>query len=510
MPTSSHAPIREIENTWIPMPDGVRLAARMWMPQDAGDRPVPAILELIPYRKRDFMRGRDEAIHRWFAGCDYAAVRVDVRGTGDSQGLLFDEYSRQEHDDAVAVIAWLAAQPWCSGKVGMTGISWGGFNALEVAARAPEALRAIITLCAADDRYADDAHYMGGCLLNENMQWGTAFMANNALPPDPEIAGEAWRAMWLDRLDHAVAFPALWMGHQRRDDYWRHGSVNEDFPAIRCPVYAIGGWADGYTNAVGRLLAGLECPRKGLIGPWAHNWPHDAVPEPSIGFLQEAVRWWDHWLKGIDSGIMDEPMLRVWMQDSLPPRSSYEERPGRWIAEAAWPSPRIADRRLHLQLGRLTAQPGRPGRLSITSPQTTGLLGGEWCAFGAEGELPGDQRVDDGRSLTFDSDALEEDLEILGGPVVHLRIAADRPCAMVAVRLNEVLPCGAATRITACSTSPIATATRRPRRSSRAGNTTSWSGSRTSPTASPPAAGSAWRSPPPTGPSPGPRPNRCC
>ncbi|MDA1072889.1 MAG: CocE/NonD family hydrolase, partial [Proteobacteria bacterium] len=205
---------------------------------------------------------------------------------------------------------------------------------------------------------------------------------------------------------------------------------------------------DGYTNAVGRLLAGLECPRKGLIGPWAHNWPHDAVPEPSIGFLQEAVRWWDHWLKGIDSGIMDEPMLRVWMQDSLPPRSSYEERPGRWIAEAAWPSPRIADRRLHLQLGRLTAQPGRPGRLSITSPQTTGLLGGEWCAFGAEGELPGDQRVDDGRSLTFDSDALEEDLEILGGPVVRLRIAADRPCAMVAVRLNEVLPCGAATRIT--------------------------------------------------------------
>jgi putative CocE/NonD family hydrolase len=440
--------IREIENTWIPMPDGIRLAARLWMPEDAEANPVPAILELIPYRKRDFMRGRDEAIHRYFAAAGYVSARVDVRGTGDSEGLLYDEYSKLEHEDAVAVIAWLADQPWCSGRVGMTGISWGGFNALQVAALAPDALGAIITLCAADDRYADDAHYMGGCLLNENMQWGTAFMMNNALPPDPEIVGEAWKEMWLERLEHAVAYPALWMQHQRRDAYWQHGSVCEDYSAIRCPVYAVGGWADGYTNAVGRLLAGLECPRKGLIGPWAHNWPHDALPGPSVGFLQEAVRWWDHWLKGKPTGIMDEPMLRVWMQESVAPQTSYATRPGRWVAEATWPPRHAENRRFHLGEHCLADGICSGAVLTVRSPGTTGLASGEWCAFGSEGELPGDQRIDDGCSLVFDSEPLESETDLLGAPVVSLAFSVDRPVAQLALRLNELRPDGSVLRVT--------------------------------------------------------------
>ena len=154
------------------MSDGCRIAARIWLPAGAEPTPVPAILEYIPYRKRDFMRARDEPIHRYFAQAGYAAVRVDLRGSGDSDGVLFDEYTQQELDDALEIIAWIAAQPWCSGAVGMMGISWGGFNALQVAALDPPALKAIITLCSTDDRYADDAHYMGGCLLNENLQWG--------------------------------------------------------------------------------------------------------------------------------------------------------------------------------------------------------------------------------------------------------------------------------------------------------------------------------------------------
>ena len=324
--------VRVIENEWLPLADGTRLAARMWLPADAAHRPVPALLEYLPYRKRDFMRGRDGPMHYYFAGHGYASIRVDIRGAGDSEGLTFDEYTERELDDAVAVITWLAAQPWCNGSVGMFGISWGGFNSLQVAARAPSALKAIITLCAADDRYADDAHYMGGCLLNENLIWGTAFLMYNALPPDPEIVGERWRYMWEDRLANAVLFPAHWLRHQRRDAYWKHGSVCEDYHAVRCPVYAIGGWADGYSNAVGRLLEGLSVPRKGLIGPWSHAYPHNGLPGPAIGFLQEAMRWWDHWLKGIDTGIMDEPMFRVWMQDSVRPEPQYQIRPGRWIA----------------------------------------------------------------------------------------------------------------------------------------------------------------------------------
>jgi putative CocE/NonD family hydrolase len=440
--------VREIENSWIRLSDGCRLAARIWLPEDAEASPVPAILEYIPYRKRDFTRARDEPMHYYFAGHGYAAVRVDLRGSGDSDGLLADEYTEQEHDDAVEVIRWIASQPWCTGAVGMMGISWGGFNSLQVAARQPAELGAIITLCSTDDRYADDAHYMGGCLLNENLTWGSVLLTYNAFPPDPDIVGARWRQMWLKRLEHAALFPALWLQHQRRDDYWKHGSVCEDFGQISCPVYAIGGWADAYSNAIPRLLENLQVPRKGLIGPWAHTFPHDGIPGPAIGFLQEALRWWDHWLKGIDNGIMREPMLRAWLQDSVSPQAFYEERPGRWIAEPSWPSPRIKIQRYFLNAGKLAEIGEAENALDFHSPQTMGLASGDWCAFGAEGEMPTDQREDDGKSLSFDSEPLSEPLEIFGAPTVRLELAVDQPQAFIAVRLNDVAPDGASTRVT--------------------------------------------------------------
>ncbi len=439
--------IEEIENLWIAMSDGCRLAARVWLPKDARKERVPAVLEYIPYRKRDFMRARDEPIHRYFALKGYASVRVDLRGSGDSDGVLHDEYSQQEHEDALEAIAWIASQDWCSGAVGMMGISWGGFNALQVAALRPPALKAIITLCSTDDRYADDAHYMGGCLLNENMQWGSALTFYSALPPDPDLVGERWRDMWQERLAALEPFPALWMKHPWRDDYWKHGSICEDYDAIEIPVYAIGGWADGYSNAIPRLLQNLNGPRKGLIGPWAHNFPHDALPGPSVGFLQEAVRWWDQWLLGRATGVMDEPMVRIWMQEPVPPQAQYEVRPGRWVAEDQWPSPRIRPLRYYLNPGHLWFDSDPPTELSFTSPQTTGMRAGEWCAFGVDGEMPTDQRPDDGGSLVFDSDPLEEGFEILGAPVVELDVRADRPVAMLAVRLCDIAPDGSSLRV---------------------------------------------------------------
>lgn len=440
--------VREIENLFIPLADGTQLAARLWLPEDAETHPVPAILEYIPYRKRDFMRVRDEPMHRYYAGHGYAAVRVDLRGSGDSDGILEDEYLVREQLDAVEVIAWLAEQPWCDGNVGMTGISWGGFNALQVAACRPPALKAIITLCASDDRYSDDAHYMGGCLLNENQIWGTVLFGLNALPPDPAIVGDRWRDMWMQRLERNRPFPAHWLQHQHRDDYWKQGSTCEDFSRIQCPVYAIGGWADGYSNAVPRLLEGLATPRKGLIGPWSHNFPHKGVPGPAIGYLQEALRWWDQWLKHMDTGIMDEPILRAWMQEHVPPEPFYEQRPGRWVAEQVWPSPRIEWRRWHLSgSSELTDTPRQAATLSICSPQTTGLAGGDWCGFGNDGEAPLDQRGDDGRSLVFDTPALAEDVEILGAPEATLALSADRAVCMLAVRLNDVAPDGTSARI---------------------------------------------------------------
>ncbi len=440
--------VEDIENTWIPMSDGCRLAARIWRPEDAMQRPVPALLEFLPYRKRDFMRFRDEPMHRFLAAHGYASVRVDLRGSGDSDGLLDDEYTAKEHADGIEVIAWLAAQPWCSGNVGMFGISWGGFNSLQIAAHRPPALKAIMALCAADDRYTDDAHYMGGCLLTENLQWGSIFMMNQALPPDPEIVGDAWREQWRARLEHLPNFPELWLKQPWRGDYWIEGSVRDHIERIDVPVYAIGGWADAYTNAVPRLVATLKSPCKGLIGPWAHTFPHLGVPGPAIGFLQEAVRWWDRWLKGVDNGIDREPKLRVWLQESVKPAPQYESIPGRWVAEDAWPSTDIEMRTLYLSARGCSEQAGKVEELMLASPQTCGMRGGEWCAFGSDGEMPRDQRPDDGFSLTWDTERLEERIEILGAPVVRLVLHSDQPTANVAVRLCDVAPDGSSLRVT--------------------------------------------------------------
>ena len=438
--TAFPRPVRRIEHCWIPLPDGCRLAARIWLPADAATSPVPAVLEYIPYRKRDLTRARDEPMHHWFAGHGYAAVRVDVRGSGDSDGVLLDEYLEQELADGVEVIRWVASQPWCVGAVGMIGKSWGGFNALQIAARRPPALKAIITACASDDRYADDAHYMGGCLLNENLTWGAVLLSFAALPPDPALVGEGWRDVWIERLERAVFFPELWLRHQRRDDYWRHGSIAEDSGAIACAVYAVGGWADGYTNAIPRLLASLRAPRKALVGPWGHEYPHESASSTAIGFLQEALRWWDRWLAGTDDGIMAEPAYRAWLGDG---------EGGHWVGEASWPSPRVTMRRWVLAPGRLTEDGAGPEkRLDWRSPQTVGLAAGEWCSFGVDGDLPGDQRADDAGSLVFDSAPLMERVEIFGAPVVVLDVAVDRPAAFVAVRLNDLAPDGGSARVT--------------------------------------------------------------
>jgi hypothetical protein len=314
----------------------------------------------------------------------------------------------------------------------------------------PPALRAVITVCSTDDRYADDIHHMGGCLLSDSLSWASVMFAYNSLPPDPEIVGERWRAMWLERLQGSGLWLEKWLRHQRRDAYWKHGSICEDYAAVRCPVFAISGWADGYSNAVFRLIERLNVPRRGLIGPWSHKYPHLGVPGPAIDFLSEAIRWWDHWLKDVETGIMDEPPLRLWMQESVPPVTQYEERPGRWIAEGSWPAPHID--RQHYSLGSGTLVPGesRPAEkpLTIQSPLTVGLFAGKWCSYAAGPDLAHDQRQEDGGALVFETAPLSDRVEMCGEASVHLRLASNLPLAMLAARISDVAPDDKATRVT--------------------------------------------------------------
>ncbi len=443
--------IRVLPHIAIPVGDGIELSARIWLPVDAEADPVPAIVEYVPFRHRDFTAPRDAALHPWFAGHGYASIRLELRGSGDSNGIPMDEYVAQEQQDGLAALEWIARQPWCSGATGMIGISWGGFSALQLAAHRPPSLKAIITVDSTDDRFNDDIHYKGGCQLYANLSWGTQYFTYMARPPDPAVSNEDWRDRWRERIEQSPFVLEAWAAHQDRDAYWRHASVGDNYDDIDCAVYAVCGWADAYSNAILRMAGGLRSPKRVLVGPWGHTYPHIAVPGPQIGFLQDAVRWWDRWLKGVDNGIDREPPLLLWQQDSVPPQAEYRERPGRWIADDRWPSrqQRELGWRLDAGGGLLPASESdtRGETVSVCSPSTTGMFGGEWLPHGIGPEMPLDQRFDDGGSLVFETAPLIRDLVLYGAPELRLSGAADTPTGQVVVSLSDVLPDGRVTRI---------------------------------------------------------------
>lgn len=433
--------ITKMEHVWIPMSDGKRLAATIWLPKDADTQPVPAILEYLPYRKDDFTAIRDSIRHPYFAGHGYASIRVDIRGTGNSDGYLPDEYLQQEQDDALEIFDWIEKQPWATGKVGMIGKSWGGFNGLQIAARQHRALQAIITLCSTDDRYRDDVHYRGGNILASDMLWWASTMfAYSARPQDPKVVGDSWKENWLERLN-TTPYVHEWVGHQTRDDYWKHGSICEDYEAINIPVFAVSGWQDGYTDAVFRLIENLPYS-KGLIGPWYHEYPEVAGPEPAIGFLQECLRWWDQWLKGTETGVKDDPKLISWIQDSLPPQVNYDERPGKWVADTNWPTAKIQAKHLWLHDSKLTDAYTKTESVVVPSMQEHGYYNGVFCPFGESGDLPSDQRLENGKAVVFTTAPFTENVELLGNPTFDLEFKSSEENALVAVRLCDKAPTG--------------------------------------------------------------------
>ncbi len=440
---------------WIPMSDGTRLWMKAWMPQTQD--PVPAILEYLPYRAGDWTAPRDHERHPYYAGHGYASIRVDIRGHGNSEGVPGDEYDAQEHADGLEVIDWIAAQPWCTGKVGMFGISWGGFNSLQLAALRPGPLKAIVTTCSTDDRYDNDVHYMGGSMLAVDMHaWAATMLAFESRPPDPRVWGEGWRDQWLYRLERMEPFIDTWLSHQIRDDYWRHGSVCEDYSRIDAAVMAVGGWFDPYRDTVLRLcehLSALGKNVKGLIGPWAHQYPDRGyLPGPHIDFLGETLRWWDHWLKDDPNDVMDEPLLRTWVIDSVRPASRYEQMPGRWVAEPQWPSPQISEEPFslsdaHIWPAASLSSDDSVMRLQVRSPQNTGRSAGRYFPFGNDADLPTDQRADDARGAVLDY-PLDGDLEILGNASVRLRASSPAERGQIYVRLCDVAPDGSSTLVT--------------------------------------------------------------
>ena len=427
--------MRRLDPVWFELSDGCRLAARIWLPDGADERPVPAILEAVPYRRNDGTFEGDDPRYAWWAERGFAGVRVDIRGSGDSDGVLLDEYLAQEQDDDCELIAQIAALPWCNGKVAMLGYSWGGFAALQVAARRPPGLGAIVTVNSTTRRYTDDCHYVGGSVSAHDMLgWATAMLTFQAKPPDPTVVGDRWRERWLARLDASPAFIEAWLSQPLESDFWRHGSVAFDLAAIKVPVLAVGGLTDPYRNAVLELVDGLPGPCEGLLGPWAHGYPHAVTPGPQIAFLADVARFLGRHLRG--DAAEAQPRLRTFLAHPDPPRS--ETRTGRFIGLAAVPRSAL---RLALGDGTLSESAGERLAIAIPTDLRAGRAAGNWCPYSA-GVGPLDQRDDDARSACFDGAPLDAPLALVGTPVCELELAADAPLAQVTARLCSVAPDG--------------------------------------------------------------------
>ena len=444
------AAILRIDHLAIPLANGLVLGARVWCPADAEQNPVPAIIDYNPYRSTDGSVLVDESLYAPLAARGYACVRLDVRGTGNSDGLHCDQFDAAYWTDAVEALSWIAAQPWCNGRTGMTGYSWPGHASLMVASYRPASLGAILPVTAADDRYLN--RYQGGCLLLYAVWHGAQLSAMHLRPPLPWIVGERWREMWLERLSSYRNYFELWGAHPTFDSYWYPGSAKRVIDLIACPMLAMVGWADtGYAVALPTLLKEGNAKSYGIVGPWGHCLPHLARPGPGVDFVDVAARWFDRTLKESADSREEWPALRAWLIESHVPRPDLVERPGYWVEDSGWPPRSIEMCSYRLAPGRLGIDAHSEEKISVRSPLTIGATAGEWMPWyptGPGAHLPEDQREADALSLCFDGEPVSSDTELLGQPLLSLAVSSDQACGQIVARLCDVAPDRTSTRVT--------------------------------------------------------------
>ena len=276
-----------------------------------GTTPAPVLVTVVPYRK-DLGTGYEPSL-TWFAEQGYAAVLVEQRGIGSSDGLPRAKYDDAEAEDAVRAIEWAAAQPWSNGRVGMWGMSYGGHMTLRAAAMRPPALKAIIPMMCTLDSGRDIAHPAGvrGDFLPVAL-WGGSMLAQQLLPglvvSDSEAEQRRWRRRLYEIEPHVMDIARTGPG----DDVWSCRAI--DPTRIEVPAMCVGGWQDVFTDAVPELYERIRAPKRLIMGPWGHVLPQESRLG-AIDFLPLAERWWGHWLRDEDNGVMEEPVrcrVRAW------------------------------------------------------------------------------------------------------------------------------------------------------------------------------------------------------
>lgn len=436
------SPLQSPQLAMIPMPDGVHLAADIYLPAKS-DGPYPVLLEYLPYRRVE-SRARNLQLYSYFLERGYAVARVDIRGTGNSEGRLIPyEYSAEELDDGEVVIDWLAKQDFANGNVALFGISWGGFNAIQLAGRNPPALKAFIAVDATEDLYQEDVHYIDGILHVDS--WLMSQEVDNARPGAPEF--EIDQAYFENRFD-TEPWTLSYLRHQRYDAFWNRESIRDIHRKIRIPSLHIGGWYDGYRDSLPRMLESLNAPAKAIIGPWTHAFPHDPWPNPGMEWRDEAVQFLDHWLRGVDNGYHDGPELVAYLRNWHPPQTNLEYINGRWQNIAVWPPANRDTLTLRAQGDHsLTTSTSTDAAVhALQYRPSKGIEAGGPVMWW--GDIAPDQRPTDAHSLVYDSEPLNEAVKILGLPLAELNVAASASRANWFVRLSDVAPDGQVTLIT--------------------------------------------------------------
>ncbi|WP_162605825.1 CocE/NonD family hydrolase [Jiangella aurantiaca] len=429
----------------IPTTDpSVSLSADLYLPVGAAE--VPALVSAYPYRKDLLAAQLVGDSFAWFAVRGYAGVLIDIAGTGSSDGVHRPEFHPDEGDDAVAAIEWAARQPWCTGDVGMWGHSYGAYMAFRAASRRPTPLKAILPIQGPIDPSRQVVHPDGSRGDLHSMVFRGGYMlALQLLPSLLNHRSPAERGRWHRRLNGTEPVFMDYARHASRDPAWHDRVV--DMASIDVPAFCVGGWLDLHCEGIVSAFEQLTGPKKLLMGPWAHFLPQVSPLEP-IDFLPLALRWWDHWLRGVANGVPDDPAVVVRIPGAPKP----------WRAFDTWP-PAKTDREFMSGMDgtlRMAAPGGAQEPVGVYRPDpTVGILGGLWGTTFSGALPPHDHHDDDMRSLAVTTDPVAQDTVLIGRPEVRVRTApapadlSPTPPGRLVVRLAHVDSLGRSTFVTA-------------------------------------------------------------
>ncbi|MDA2963196.1 MAG: CocE/NonD family hydrolase [Actinomycetota bacterium] len=430
------------EHLLVNTDENISLAVLIRRPKT--DQKLPVLMTYTPYRVSTGLGGVDLLD---FAKYGYVTLIFDVRGTGDSSGICDSIYSDDERADGLFMINWAASQSWCNGNVGMWGISYGAIISIQMAAKVPSALKAIIARSGSDDPFAEWTN-LGGVPRNYIYESYSPFMsARNFAPPSIKLWGDKWQEIWQQRLDGNTPWGISFLNEIEDSNFWRDRAAVSQLNEIACPVFVVEGWSDWYSNPMLRIFSKLQGSKRALIGPWGHQWPHKALPGPRINWHKEALLWWDHWLKGIDNGIEKSSPLTIYVEKYRQPSNFIEDSPGFFITAKKWPIEKTHEVTYFLNYSDLalsTNQPESDERIEIPySPkagQYSGKVGGGPFRYNVLKPL--DQRLESHRSITFLSGVNKDKTLIVGNPKAHLYLSSDSDLGQISASLVDKAPNG--------------------------------------------------------------------